>query len=179
MIEAEWLAGTHPEPMLAFLCGKASHRKFRLFACACCRRIWPLLVDDRCRRAVETAERFADGLVTAEAMVEVCSAVEDIIGTDDDSYAAAAAAGVTYFLNAKEEALPSMVEDVADIAASAAAGLASSPGEAGWVEAHQLEFQEQAALLRHIVDNPFRPHLRFGWHEPTLFDGLAFNPFRP
>ena len=37
MTEAEWLAATDPEPMLEFLCGKASDRKLRLFTCAIAR----------------------------------------------------------------------------------------------------------------------------------------------
>jgi len=65
MTEAEWLACTDPAPMLAFLRGKISERKFRLFACACCRRIWHLLPGEQLRRAVEVSERYADGRATA------------------------------------------------------------------------------------------------------------------
>src|SRR5262249_2493519 len=60
--EKEWLACTYPSPMLYFLKGKASDRKFRLFAAACCRGIWHLLANDAARAVVEAAERFADGL---------------------------------------------------------------------------------------------------------------------
>src|SRR5437763_1342299 len=61
MTEAEWLACTDSRPMLDFLRGKASDRKLRLFACACCRRVSYLLTDIHGQGAVFMAEFFADG----------------------------------------------------------------------------------------------------------------------
>jgi hypothetical protein len=66
MTEQEWLECSDPLKMLEFVRGKASERKLRLFACACCRLVWKELVDDRVRRAIQLAEQFADGFVGSE-----------------------------------------------------------------------------------------------------------------
>jgi len=67
MTEQEWQSCTDPQLMLEFLKSKASHRKLRLFAVACCRRVWDCL-DDLGHGAVEMAELFADGLAGTEEM---------------------------------------------------------------------------------------------------------------
>src|SRR5260370_13455527 len=53
-----------PDVLLFALSNSIDGRKLRLFACACARRVWPLLADERSRRAVEAAEGHADGLVS-------------------------------------------------------------------------------------------------------------------
>lgn len=64
MTEQEWLGCDKPHPMLTYLRGRASNRKLRLYACASCRRVWPLLQDERSRKVVEVAEQYADGLTS-------------------------------------------------------------------------------------------------------------------
>jgi hypothetical protein len=61
MTESEWNQAPDPHRMIQYIDGSASDRKLRLFACACCRRIWDLIEGELHRRAVEIAERFADG----------------------------------------------------------------------------------------------------------------------
>jgi hypothetical protein len=62
MTEAKWLACTDPQRLLDFLRDKASARKLRLFAVACCRRVSHRIRQPVGRQAVEVAEKFADGL---------------------------------------------------------------------------------------------------------------------
>src|SRR5262249_34837591 len=82
--ETEWSECVDPGLMLEFLRGdgQASHRKLRLFACACCRRVWHLLQEQPGRLAVEVAERFADGLADTDelaAALEGAGAVVDAL----------------------------------------------------------------------------------------------------
>jgi hypothetical protein len=67
MTEQEWLLASHTQPMLGFLRDKASDRKLRLFAVACCRRVWEFL-DAENRRMVEGVEQLADGLMEPQSL---------------------------------------------------------------------------------------------------------------
>lgn len=55
--------------MLEFLRCKASGRKVRLFALACCRRVWSSLEHEEFRDAVRKAELFADDLIDLDEML--------------------------------------------------------------------------------------------------------------
>jgi hypothetical protein len=61
MTEADWDTATDPGAMLTLAAPRVSDRKLRLFLAGCCRRRWELFTDERCREAVEIAERYAEG----------------------------------------------------------------------------------------------------------------------
>jgi len=62
--EAEWDLSRDATAMLQLLRGRSGERKMRLLACACARCRWSGLVEEEYRRAVEVAERCADGSPT-------------------------------------------------------------------------------------------------------------------
>jgi hypothetical protein len=67
--ESDWATCADPQKMLAFLRDRGpSERKLRLFAVACCRRVEHLLSSRHCRKALTTAERYADGEVSGEKL---------------------------------------------------------------------------------------------------------------
>lgn len=78
MIEAEWLTATDPLVRWDCLSGKMSDRKHTLFACACCRRVWHELIDERSRRAVIVAEHHLDGLATQEELEKASKAAYEV-----------------------------------------------------------------------------------------------------
>jgi hypothetical protein len=79
MTEAEWMACTAPEPLLEILHNQTiEERKYRLFACACCRRIWHLL-DGRSQRLIEVVERYMAGLSDAAARATAAKHHGDVL----------------------------------------------------------------------------------------------------
>src|SRR5690348_9932593 len=91
MTEVEWLSSTDPREMLEYIRGSnpPSDRQLRLFACACVRQVWHLLTDERSRRAVEVAERFADGRATRDELAVAREASWTEPGKDEPAQDAA------------------------------------------------------------------------------------------
>lgn len=87
---------TDPREMLTWSrgTGRLSDRKARLLAASCCRRVWPLLCDERSRTAVEVAERYADGQASEQELAAAWAAGwEAARERRDRTYAAVAALG--------------------------------------------------------------------------------------
>lgn len=175
MTEQEWLACSDPTPMLEFLRGQASRRQLRLFTAACCRRIWNLLTEDWCRRAIELSELLADGLVSARQL-------DELLPRSLSGWAATAAYDAT--IDCRVEDALRATDAAANAAANASAGADEVPVE-DWKAARSNERRMQAATLRDIFGSPFRPttldptcltptvkHLAEAIYEERAFDRM-------
>ena len=148
MTEAKWLAATHPGEMANHLCltlklsrTPKGRRKLRLYACACCRRAWHLFTNEQSRRAVDVAERYAEGNLTKAKLdrewnrgmrsyvlcYSVCGQIR------------------TAVVNAPYDA------------AQALSWTADGQLKGSYHQARAAEDLAQIALLRDIFGNPFRP----------------------
>lgn len=152
MTEAEWLGCDDSLRMLDFVRHRPANRKEQLYACACCRRIWHLMQDDRCRAAVEVAERLADGaadVAEREAADEAVRQATWGLPVDRDRAARVARHAGNAALAAVRCNVP-----VADMAAKYAAAIAADHAPAAKREAKAAH----VALLRDIYGPlPFRP----------------------
>lgn len=185
MTEAKWLTCKKPEPMLKFLRGKASDRKLRLFAAACCRRIWNMLKDPLSRQVVETSERFADGLASWE---EFHAVVESAWQPPAISWWARSVNGVPFARDgwrgqAFRVALLASnlhldVDSVGQLTREILLAIQLYPYRwDSWFDWGR-EPRAQCALLRHLIGNPFRPvPVPGSWSSTvtalaaTLYDG--------
>lgn len=176
MNKAEWLASDDPAAILAVVIGtpgesgrsgmeaeppqppllSVSDRRLRLFAVACCRSVWRLLTDAHSRTAVEVAERYADGLVTMMDLSSAADSAWNARKIDDDaachaSYMAACACWEN-------------VQTVCDHVIGHAR-LLNPPAV-------------QAALLREVVGNPFRPVAPL-WRLVDTGPPMTWHPHSP
>jgi hypothetical protein len=158
MTETEWWACQDAQSMLALVqaSGRASDRKLRLFAVACCRSVWPLLRDEASRKAVEVAERFAEGMASEEDL----SAAGDAAG---DAPWDAVRAGDAYgecVAHAASWATAGDAATAAEVAARFARGCDqdSRRPDGSSIATMPEEERRQAALLRDIFGSlAFRP----------------------
>lgn len=142
MTEDQWLSCQNSLPMLAAARDTASPRQLQLFAVACCRLVWDLLPDERSRRAVEAAERYADG-EAGEADLRVAKAAADAAHQED--YRAQGKLRVCV-----SRAAVYVVDPRACQAARWASWMNAAAGGGG-------RLVTQAALVRDLLGNPFRP----------------------
>lgn len=185
MTETEWFTCPDPEEMIFFLRGCISDRKLRLFAVACCRRIWHLMTDQRSQKVVEVTERHIDGLASEEEWQAASRAARE--AWSDSSRL------VVPFLYGHAEAFERTPEEQASAyvlhAATSAAweisygGINARPGY--WSQAMALGTAREAAralnedyprspercpqcdLLRDIAGNPFQ--------EPTIVESAVID----
>jgi hypothetical protein len=175
--ENEWLTSLDPMAMLDFLRKRVTYRQLRLFACACLRRVWHLLSDERSRMAVETAERYADGLANHKDLIEARDEAREAkqqfkwpIGPATACRAAGAAQDATRDFDRSA-------------AIMCVANASRAMCERDTNNCDEGELKQQAGLLRDIFGNPFRP-ITFdpSWRTLTavrlahsIYDDRAFN----
>jgi hypothetical protein len=189
MNERQWLRSNKPRDMVQAMHpnakfryhgskvpGPLDRRKLRLFACACGRRIWDLLGDERSRRAVEVAEAFADGragkpeLAAAEQAAEQArqDLIERVIHAETPAGFTEVKESELLFnaawlavLTAAQRDLLFAVRSAAWVAAIAccrwqAPPNAPRPGDVRLRAQRQAE-TELAVVLRDLFGNPYRP----------------------
>lgn len=191
MTPKQWLSCKDPAKMLEYL-GVDEHwgyvkqsahvrvpsrkkhkldRKLRLFASACCRRIWHLIDIAEVRNAVEVIEQFADGSATKKQLWKACRTVaghclelEEI--TDLELYRTNQA--LVAVLNASGHPFNPL------FAADGAAEAMQEPA---------AEREAQCRLLRDVIGEPFQAltAVKAPWRRKvadiaaTIYDENRFN----
>lgn len=152
MSAAAWDQSQDPKAMLRFLDGQGSDRKFRLFACHCCRQLCDRNSKPSVWKVAEISERFADGVASLADLRKAVRALTDHDWPWDHGWAGS------------DSATESAEENDAWLAwriAEATAQIAVGNSALAW----------QAALLREMF-NPFRPYpVPVSW--PALVVDLA------
>lgn len=140
-----------------------SRRKQRLYAVACCRRIWHLLPDECCRNAVVVAEQFADGLATTKAIQQAQSSALRTATTVTEPVAIDAAWAAVWSA-APASRMRNLTQAAGEAAARAAAGVMDRRLRAATLEAER----DGQQLLLHDLRPPDAISLDASWRTPAV-----------
>jgi hypothetical protein len=162
--EAEWLNADSLYDMLRhFPAELSTERKLWLFGCACFRRQWHLLEDERTRRCVVLTERYVDGEAAGYELddaweifdkaaqegaltsryFDTHDAIQNLLGYVDPI--------------ASMETAWEIAEGVGHFVAESRHQTSDDVWNETYGEAQDAEEAEQIKLLRDIFGNPFRP----------------------
>jgi hypothetical protein len=158
--EAEWLASGDSDPMLHAL--EARGRKIRLYALACCRRIWDRL-DDATRSLVLAAEQYSDGGGSGSDLLNASRLLQE----QGPPYPSPGWHAVRAVIDAAcprslephgEYSIRQALEVGRDVARSLLPPESTRRSIDYWeVREWKVEAAGQAALVRDIFGNPFCP----------------------
>jgi hypothetical protein len=155
MIPAYWRHLDNPRGMLRVVRERVAGRPefarlLRLFGCAAARVVWLYVPDGACRRAVEVAERFADGEATADELAEARRAAERQAVLAARGRRSAAWAGAATTDPDESNAARRAVEEVTELFADNA-----------------FETDRNARALGHLLTDLFDPYVPDGRFTPT------------
>ena len=191
MTEAQWLACNEPSRLLSSLFPRvkdtASDERFRRFGIACCRRVADVLefgdtyaldcleiyANSKLREAFLKARRFHRG-----AGNDASRGLSQVSRTDpvarNRAAAVALASSAVWSCTKSKATQAAMAYREAAMARAHLNAAAGGPVPAGhqlgaWLPADATELAAQAALVRDIFGNPFRPPVAFApdWRTDT------------
>jgi hypothetical protein len=180
MTQAEWLECSDPQPMLEYLRDKVSERKLRLFACACVRRVWAALPPGSTREVIRLSEDYADGKATSRDLARIRKPARNPVLHPSTFVALSLArlAGADFSARAASEVADAVTQFVGwECRGGRPVAYLIHP------ERVRAQHEAQAALLREVFGNPFRPAaVEAGWLTPKVralaqssYDGRAFD----
>ena len=195
MTEEDWLTHSEPATLLAYLRGKTSERKLRLFAAGCCRKSWDIIPPTRSRYAVQVAEFHADHLAREDELLEAWrKAAAFALRVDPAERDGAYAAAFTAFNGFEDDTFSvgpmwerfqhaTLIDWVREVSRFLVERPFDPESQHSSRALRVAERFDQCDLLRDIFGNPFQP-LPFDPHwltanvtdlSRTIYDERAFE----
>jgi hypothetical protein len=157
MTEAEWLAGSDPTPMLAFLRGTVSDRKLRLFAVTCCQSACRLLQSRTFSNAIEVSEQFADGLTSDDNLRKARAKVREASERTFRHVRASPWSKAVQSIFARSMVVSACSRNIEEVLEAASDVCVTANSSDSYEAKCKLEKQQRATLVRDIFGSPFRP----------------------